>query len=196
MLQALVSVAEKSKCSVTIVDMDKTDRPLIFINQAFTQITGYSYSESVGRNCRFLQGEKTDLKSAQFIRDCLNERTACCVDILNYKKDRTTFWNRLILLPFVENEKTYFIGLQNDVTEKHKQKTAIDVTRIHESEISHKINNPLSIALGYEGLLNTQKFTPEKRKEIEKILQDAIERIDDYVLNIENISEFENFKYF
>ena len=103
---------------VTIADARLPDRPLIYANRGFERMTGYSAAEVMGRNCRFLQGPDTGAADVAEIRSALAENRECVVEILNYRKDGTTFWNRLSITP-VRNDAggvTHFIGVQSDVT--------------------------------------------------------------------------------
>jgi len=84
---------------ITIADARLPDRPLIYVNEGFERITGYPASDVIGRNCRFLQGPLTDPAGVAEIRTALSERRECVVEILNYRKDQTTFWNRLSITP-------------------------------------------------------------------------------------------------
>jgi phosphoserine phosphatase RsbU/P len=72
----------------------------------------------IGRNCRFLQGPLTDPDAVAAIRAALDRQRECVVEILNYRKDGTTFWNRLSITPVrdASGEVTHFIGIQSDVT--------------------------------------------------------------------------------
>ncbi|MCU0223624.1 MAG: SpoIIE family protein phosphatase [Acidobacteria bacterium] len=112
--QALDVVAE----GVTIADARQPDRPLIYINQGFERMTGFPIEDVLGRNCRFLQGPETDPAAVAQIRTALAERRECVLEILNYRKDGTTFWNRLSITPLRDaaGEVTHFIGIQSDVT--------------------------------------------------------------------------------
>lgn len=112
---------------VTIADARQPDRPLIYANQGFTRITGYSVSEVTGRNCRFLQGPHTDPGAARDIREAIQAERECVVEILNYRKDGSTFWNRLSITP-VRDESgraTHFIGVQSDVTARRLAEDAL-----------------------------------------------------------------------
>jgi PAS domain S-box-containing protein len=84
---------------VTIADGRLPDRPLIYANEGFERVTGYRVAEVLGRNCRFLQGPGTDPVAVAEIRDAVAEHRECVVEILNYRKDGTTFWNRLSITP-------------------------------------------------------------------------------------------------
>ena len=87
--RALASAAE----GITIADATAPDRPLIYVNQGFSRLTGYSVQETLGTNCRFLQGPDTDPLSVKQIRDAISAERHCEVELLNYRKDGTPFWN-------------------------------------------------------------------------------------------------------
>ncbi len=102
----------------TIADARQPGQPLIYANQGFERITGYSIADVMGRNCRFLQGPDTDPAAMAEIRAALAESRPCLVEILNYRKDGSTFWNRLSITPVRDGAGTvtHFIGVQSDVT--------------------------------------------------------------------------------
>lgn len=103
---------------ITIADARLPDRPLIYANEGFERVTGYAVAEVLGRNCRFLQGPGSDPAAIAEIRAAIAEERECVVEVLNYRRDGTTFWNRLSITP-VRDERgvvTHFIGIQSDVT--------------------------------------------------------------------------------
>ena len=103
---------------ITIADARLPDRPLIYANQGFARMTGYVVDEVLGRNCRFLQGPDTDAAAAREIRQAIEAERECIVEILNYRKDGSTFWNRLSITPVRDEtgRASHFIGIQSDVT--------------------------------------------------------------------------------
>ncbi len=103
---------------VTIADARLPDRPLIYVNEGFERVTGYPATEALGRNCRFLQGPGTDAGAVERIRAAVAGERECVEEILNYRRDGTTFWNRLSITPVRDEsgEVTHFIGIQSDVT--------------------------------------------------------------------------------
>lgn len=116
--RALAVAAE----GITIADACAPGRPLIYVNDGFERMTGYPKGEALGRNCRFLQGPDSDPAAVAEIRDALAGCRSCVVEILNYRKDGTTFWNRLSITP-VQGERgevTHFIGIQSDVTARRQ----------------------------------------------------------------------------
>jgi PAS domain S-box-containing protein len=120
------ALADSSE-GITIADARIPDRPLIYVNEGFERLTGYSAEEALGKSCRFLQGTGADPETVQIIRDALNEERECTVEILNTRKDGTTFWNRLSITPVRDaSEKvTHFIGIQSDVTQRRKAEEAL-----------------------------------------------------------------------
>jgi len=93
--KAVLLTEEEREQSVVITNPALPDNPMIFISDEFEIQTGYSPQEALGRNCRFLQGPETDPKAVKAIRRALESESEITVDILNYKKDGTRFWNRL-----------------------------------------------------------------------------------------------------
>ena len=114
--RALESTAE----GVVISDRSQPDMPIIYVNRAFTEMTGYAHDEVVGRNCRFLQGADTGTSAAKTIRQAIAAQQSCRVEILNYRKDGTAFWNQLSITPVRDDEgqTTHFIGIQSDITRR------------------------------------------------------------------------------
>jgi len=103
-----------------ITDPRQPDNPLVWVNPAFTRITGYAAEEAVGRNCRFLQGPATDQAAVAEIRAALAEQRPGTTTLLNYRKDGTAFWNQLSVSPVFDGERNLvsFVGVQTDVTER------------------------------------------------------------------------------
>ena len=104
--------------SFTISDPAAEDNPLVWVNPAFTRITGYEFKEALGRNCRFLQGPATDRAVVQTMRKALDDSQSVTVTVLNYRKDGTAFWNEVSMSPVFDGEGTLtnFVGVQADVT--------------------------------------------------------------------------------
>ncbi len=112
--QAIASVPS----GITIADCRDPQYPLIYCNSAFEKITGYQAQEILGKNCRFLQGNDTEPAALEQVRICLREQVKCRVTLKNYRKDGTSFWNELSLIPIVndQGELTHCIGIQTDIT--------------------------------------------------------------------------------
>jgi PAS domain S-box-containing protein len=94
------------------------DNPLIYLNDAFERVTGYTEAEALGRDSRFLQGEDTDPETVAEIRTAIEEDRPVTVEILNYRADGTSFWNRLTVAPIEMGDGVYYVGFQEEITEQ------------------------------------------------------------------------------
>ncbi|MEQ8211527.1 MAG: PAS domain S-box protein [Lacipirellulaceae bacterium] len=114
--QAIESVG----VGVVISDARQHDMPIVYCNQAFTKITGYSSAEVIGHNCRFLQQNDRDQEARHTIRDAVKSGTECRVLLRNYRKNGELFWNDLLISPVrnIEGTVTHYIGLCNDLTQR------------------------------------------------------------------------------
>ena len=114
----LAAAIDSCQLGVLISDPSQPDAPTIFVNPAFEQVTGYSRADTMGRNCRFLQGPETDPAAVEEIRQAMKDRRPYRGTLRNYRKDGTPFWNQLsINQVFDEAGKLInYVGLLADVT--------------------------------------------------------------------------------
>lgn len=105
---------------VVITDAQRPDYPMVYVNKAFERITGYSESEVLGKNCRFLQGSERNQPGIEKLRNALKNGEECSLVLKNFRKDGALFWNELTVTPiFSESGNlTNYIGIQNDITAK------------------------------------------------------------------------------
>ncbi len=103
---------------VTLSDPDKEDNPLVYANEAFELITGYSRERILGHNCRFLQGDDRDQEGIEQIRQAIRENKSATVTLRNYRKNGELFLNRFSIRPLFDREGLllYYLGIQYDVT--------------------------------------------------------------------------------
>lgn len=98
-----------------------TDLRIVYINRAFERLTGYTQSEIYGKKTNIFNGDDTDKNTIQLINNRLAEKKSCSCEILNYKKDGTTFWNQLSITPiFEDGEIVRYIAMINDITRKKR----------------------------------------------------------------------------
>nr|AHZ63871.1 phototropin [Pteridium aquilinum] len=116
----LATTLERIEKNFVITDPRLPDNPIIFASDSFLELTEYTREEIIGRNCRFLQGEDTDQKTVQKIRDAIREQREITVQLLNYTKTGKRFWNLFHLQPMRDQkgELQYFIGVQLDGSEQ------------------------------------------------------------------------------
>ena len=135
-------------------------QPLVYANEGFERLTGYDRTEIVGRNCRFLQGPETDPAARAELRAAVEEKRRVTRDILNYRADGTTFWNRVTLAPIREAGRvTHYVGIQQDVSALRGREVDVERGRRLEelgalaSGVAHDFNNSLTVLRGNLALL-------------------------------------------
>ncbi|GLI69548.1 hypothetical protein VaNZ11_014099 [Volvox africanus] len=124
----LTKVLAGLRHTFVVADATLPDCPLVYASEGFYAMTGYGPDEVLGHNCRFLQGEGTDPKEVQKIREAIKKGEACSVRLLNYRKDGTPFWNLLTVTPIKtpDGKVSKFVGVQVDVTSKTEGKALAD----------------------------------------------------------------------
>lgn len=161
-LQPFVHAVESSAVPIAISDPFEPDTPLVFVNNAFLKLTGYSEDEVLGRNCRFLQGPDTDPAHRNALRKAQDEEATISQEILNYRKDGSAFWNELHMAPMLDDrgELLYFIATQVDVTDRMQRlndlESALDAktlalrdqaekTHHMAREMTHRVRNSMAL---------------------------------------------------
>ncbi|UEG54779.1 PAS domain-containing protein [Mucilaginibacter daejeonensis] len=135
----LLTVAlDASISGIIITDNQQPDNPIIYCNKAFENITGYKRKEIIGHNCRFLQKDDREQSVKQVLREAVEKGEMCIVEIRNYKKDGTLFWNELYMSPVknAEGVVTYFIGVQNDIS---RRKAAEQEVKHNQAQMEQRI---------------------------------------------------------
>jgi len=105
---------------IIVTDPALSDNGIVYANKEFERLTGYAESEILGENCRFLQGEETDPGTVTEMREAIAAEEPVTVELRNYRKDGTPFWNRVWITPIrdADGAVTNFVGFQEDVTER------------------------------------------------------------------------------
>lgn len=181
----LKKAVDASASSIVIADARKRDMPLIFANRSFQKITGYSASEILGRNCRFLQGKDRKQPGLQVIRAAIRSRKSCHVLLRNYNKSGELFWNELYLSPVFDAKAglTHYIGVQTDVTKRVKAQEALDKYKTDLEDLVKKQTRSLeekNIALKEMlSQLDSEKRSLEGRvtSNVDSVLLPLVERL-------------------
>ncbi|SFL30387.1 hybrid sensor histidine kinase/response regulator [Methylobacterium pseudosasicola] len=163
------AAVETTRMPMIVTDPRQPDNPIIFANRAFLAMTGYTPEELVGRNCRFLQGPETDRETVDQVRAAIAERREFATEILNYRKNGSTFWNALFVSPVYNSagELVYFFGSQLDVSRRRDAEEALGQAQKMEAlgqltgGIAHDFNNLLQVIVGYVDILASGLEKPD-----------------------------------
>ena len=114
----LRQLIEVSPIACVLTDMRVDDYPIIAVNAAFVELTGYPADEIVGRNCRFLSGPSTDPAARALLRDAITTGRSAVVELTNYRRDGTPFRNAVILAPLLDSDGNvaFYMGSQMDAS--------------------------------------------------------------------------------
>ncbi|XP_045813538.1 protein TWIN LOV 1 isoform X2 [Trifolium pratense] len=111
---SLIISLGRIKQSFVLTNPHLPDMPIVYASDAFMKLTGYARHEVLGRNCRFLGGRNTDDSTLHLITESIKTEQPCTVRILNYRKDKSSFWNLLHISPVrdASGKVAYFVGVQ------------------------------------------------------------------------------------
>jgi PAS domain S-box-containing protein len=218
-LYILKQAIDNSSVSITLVDAQQPEMVLIYVNAAFEKLTGYSASEVIGKNCRFLRGEDHDQEGVEQLRQAVQKGESATAVVRNYRKDGSMFWNDVSISAIYnrQGQLTHYMGVQKDVTRRKELEetlhlnerrlrallTAIPdlVFRIHQNGIflDFFATNADSLALPPEQFLGrtlSEAMPPtvaaQTMVHIEKALQTGEEAAFEYELEIDGqLRDFE-----
>lgn len=113
---------DETNVSIQITDPTQDDNPLVYVNDGFEQITGYTREEALGRNPRFLQGPESDPEKIERLRTAVDAEEPVTMEVVNYRPDGTPYWAKLSVTPVYDDDGTLqnFIGIQQDVTDRRR----------------------------------------------------------------------------
>ncbi|WPF88049.1 EAL domain-containing protein [Cyanobacterium aponinum AL20118] len=132
-----------------IIASAQEGNPIVFVNKGFENITGYSFEEIKGKNCRFLQKNDCQETEKKIFREAIQNKESQKIVLRNYRKNGEVFWNEVYISPVYNQEGKVinFIGIQNDITDKYiteqklRKKTAEIETLNKQLNLVNKLNN-------------------------------------------------------
>ena len=166
---------DEAPVGITIADANRPDEPMVYINDAFERLTGYSKERVVGQNCRFLQGEDSDPDAIAAMRKAVDAGESVSVELLNYRKDGEPFWNRVDIAPVhdTDGEVSHFVGFQTDITERKEAEMQVKRERRNLEHLLARINGLLKD-------VTRELVGAERRAEVEQAVCDSVAAVNTY----------------
>ena len=175
----------QTRMAVCLTDPRRDDNPIVYVNDAFKRLTGYEESELIGRNCRLLQGPDTDPGTIDVLRRAIETKDVVVVELLNYRRDGSEFWNALHLGPIYDSngEVELYFGSQWDVSDVHTARAGEHLAKMFSRELAHRMNNMFSVISGivtmsarHEGVPRVARVINERIAALGRAYDDTLTR--------------------
>lgn len=146
LLQLFESVITRSADSILITSAEPIDQPgpqIVYVNDSFTRMTGYSSEEVIGLTPRILQGPGTSRKELDRLKEALTQWKPVEVELLNYKKNKEEFWVSISVVPVCDERGwfTHWISIQRDITERKREEELLKVKNQDLKNLSDYLQN-------------------------------------------------------
>jgi PAS domain S-box-containing protein len=195
-LKLLESVIKNTTDAVLIAEVDPSnihELKIVYINDAFTIMTGYSGSEVLNQTPSILHGEKTDPAEIAKLKKALEHHESCQVEMISYKKNGEEFWLNFSVSPVTSDmgSITHWVFIERDVTEQRNHTKAIEHQNDQLKEIawmqSHVVRAPLARMMGFINLIEKNKeavdksllhYVLESGLELDGIIRDIVKKAE------------------
>ncbi|WP_424007720.1 bacterio-opsin activator domain-containing protein [Haloferax denitrificans] len=167
---------DEAHVGITVADCSLPDRPLVYVNEAFETMTGYSADAALGRNCRYLQGPNTDPERVAELRRAIEAEESASVELLNYRANGETFWNRVDVAPLSgpDGEVTHYVGFQTDITERVRAEAAAERYAARVDEERARLQTLVEHIEGLLADVTSALVRAESRRELEAAVCDRV----------------------
>lgn len=141
----------RTKVPMVVSDARKADQPIVLAKKAFLDLTGYNADEIIGRNCRHLRGPDTEPADVAAIRAGLSDTREVQVELLNYRRDGSIFWNQLVISPVTDKTGLliYFLASQHDISARRIAQAGEQAERLLLMEVDHRAMNALALVQSF-----------------------------------------------
>jgi diguanylate cyclase (GGDEF)-like protein/PAS domain S-box-containing protein len=194
-LRLLESVVVNANDAVLITEAEPITEPgpqILYVNQAFSRMTGYCPEEVIGKTPRILQGPKTDRSQLDKIRLALTRWQPVRGELINYRKDGSEHWVEINIVPVMDETGwyTHWISLQRDITERKQVEEELTQYRHHLEDLvaerTHKLTR-VNERLKQEVVKRKRAETALKQQNVREHLMTAITQRIHQSLNLEEI---------
>lgn len=201
-LKLLESVITNTTDAVLIAEADKAavyGLKIVYVNEAFTLMTGYSQEEVLDKSPKIFFGEKTDSSELLRLDAAFEKNESCQVEMISHKKNGKEFWLNFSVSPVADDTGniTHWVFIERDVTEQRSYTRAIELQNEQLKKIawmqSHVVRAPLAKLMGFLNLIETRADeNPDKEmlsyaldagKELDKIIREIVSKADNINLN-------------
>ncbi len=200
-VQLMKRAIDQSTATVIITDREGN---IEYANPKFTETTGYSVEEALGKNPRVLKSGEQPTEFYKQLWDSILSGQSWKGEFHNKKKSGEFYWENAIIAP-VSNERgtiTHFVAVKDDITEKKKMLDDLikERNKAEESDrlksaflanMSHEIRTPMNGILGFAGLLKEPGLTGEAQHEYIQIIEKSGARMLNIINDIIDISKIE-----
>jgi len=145
-------ILDAAPVGVTILDSTQADAPSVYVNERFLELTGYSRAEVLDSGYRLLVGSETRQEQVERIEQAIAETVPAAVELRNYRRDGTAFWNRVRLTPLSDGDDAETLLFHEDITDQREREQELrdrnDRLEEFADVVSHDLRNPLSVLDG------------------------------------------------
>ncbi len=175
---------EATADGIFIIDAQKDNFPITYINPSFQTMTGYAKREILGHNYFSLYGPEADPRIVAEIKHTIELGKSFHGEMLNFQKDGRKYWNLLRIAPIrdAKGVVTHYVGIQTDISLmrerdleiKEQREAILHVTRVGKmaefvSSLAHEISQPLTAILAYAQA--GQRMFGDREPQIKEIFQ-------------------------
>lgn len=226
-LQLLESAVTSANDAIIILEAEPGEqrgRSILYVNEAFTKMTGYTVEETTDKTLRMLRGPETSLTALNKIRLALEQHKPVRVELVNYRKDGSKFWVECNIVPFSDEEGSckHWVSVQRDITERKKAEQErerlmkeiecinADLTELNQEletigaertmslmalTVADRIRNPASMIGGRcRRILNKEDISETLRENLQYIMEGA-ETLDRIVNDFEMFLKERQYKF-
>lgn len=182
-LRLLETVITQSKDSILITEANSPNRKIpkiVYVNPAFSQMSGYLSNEIIGKSPNIFKGPKSDSEELKKLLRAIKNEEECLIETITYTKQKEEYWVRFSMIPIFNNEGiiSHWISIQRDITDEKKLETEKEhlIRELTQNNkdlkqfsyiTSHNLRAPLSNLIG---LLNLIEDIPIENEELKEIL--------------------------